>query len=154
MNETERNEFEVLSSEFKEFNSKMKDPLVVGALLNKLSEERQSTNLLLKQILEKLDRINSFEARIESIESKIQHNNQTNLEEVHATAPSAPVMLAKVDEEIVTFARNIGRVCAQMVAEKFKYRGKNAASARLNRLVDKGHLTKQQVGREIYFLPK
>lgn len=156
MNETERNEFEVLSSEFKEFNSKMKDPLVVGALLNKLSEERQSTNLLLKQILEKLDRISSFEARIESIESKIQHNNQTNtpLEEVHATAPSAPVILAKVDEDIVTFVRSTGRVCAQMVAEKFKYRGKNAASARLNRLVDKGHLTKQQVGREIYFLPK
>lgn len=146
MNETEQSEFEVLASEFKEFNSKMKDPLVVGALLNKLSEDRQSTNLLFKQILEKLDKIAT------AFEETSRVSDAGNFQ--NAVLQTAPVLLAKVDESISAFVKKQGKVSAQIVAEKFKYRGKNAASARLNRLVDKGLLVKQQVGKEVFFLSK
>jgi len=35
--------------EFKEFREQMKNPLVVGAMLHKLSEEKASSNLVLKE---------------------------------------------------------------------------------------------------------
>ena len=45
-------EFKKVAHEFREFDEQMKNPLVVGALLHKLSEERSSSNLLLKLVFE------------------------------------------------------------------------------------------------------
>jgi len=47
-----------------------------------------------------------------------------------------------------------GKASAEEVRAKFKYKGKNAASARLNRLCDMGLLEKQQAGKKVYFFPK
>lgn len=109
---------------------KFKDPLVLGELVYKLLEERENTNRILKNILAKLE---ALEAR--------------------QSQPEEP-LLAEVDEEIMAFVRKKGKVDAKNVQMHFKYKGTNAASARLNRLHERGLLQKKQVGRKTYFLPK
>jgi hypothetical protein len=116
---------------------KFRDPIVLGELVYRLMEERENTNRLLKNILQKLDAI--------------------------ATAPrtrdnplspsSVEDLLPEIDEQIVGFIREVGKSTAEEVRVKFRYKGKNAACARLNRLCDMGVLRKAQVGRKVYFLP-
>ena len=61
------------------------------------------------------------------------------------------LMLAPADEQIVSLIRTRGHVCATDVQVHFKYKGKNAASARLSRLYELGLLEKTQAGRTVYY---
>lgn len=70
-----------------------------------------------------------------------------------AAPNQAPVLLAESDEPIVAFVQKHGKACAQDVQHALGYSGTNGASARLNRLAQNGVLTKQQVGRKVYYLP-
>ncbi len=128
--------------EFKEFRELMKNPLVVGAMLHKLSEERASANLVLREINAKLDRLLALEEKIRVLEERL---------EVHRASVSED-LLPKIDNEILEFVRKRGKACAEDVQQKFKYKGTNAASSRLNRMVREGLLKKAQVGRKVYFI--
>jgi predicted transcriptional regulator len=115
---------------------KFKDPVVLGELVYRLLEERENTNRLLKTLLQKL----------ESLEMKM------------GAVPAAPTgvaetLLPEIDEQIMKFVKDTGKATSEEVRAKFKYRGKNAASARLNRLCDMGLLRKQQVGKKVFFFP-
>jgi hypothetical protein len=115
---------------------KFRDPIVLGELVYRLMEERENTNRLLKNILQKL----------EAIEMKLAPDttlSPTSMED----------LLPKIDEDIVGFIREARKATAEEVRSKFNYKGKNAASARLNRLCDIGVLQKRQVGRKMYFFP-
>ncbi|MEW5955899.1 MAG: hypothetical protein AB1626_05200 [Candidatus Micrarchaeota archaeon] len=136
----EENEFAAVAGEFKKFKEEMKNPLVVGALLSRLSEERSATNLVLKEINAKLDRLLALETRMAALEQKFSH----------PTKP-AEVMLPEIDEEIVSFVASQKKACAEEVQKHFNYKGRNAASSRLNRLVQLGALAKTQVGKKVYF---
>jgi len=138
-NKITSSEFEQVTSEFKEFSTKMRDPLVVGALLNKLAEERQSTNLLLREINAKLDQISILESRIAQLEGP------------KAVVGEKKILLPEIDLEIIAFIKKSGAICAEEVQEEFKYKGKNAASARLNKLCALGMAKKTQVGKKVYF---
>lgn len=129
--------FEEIAKDFHKFQADMKDPLVVGSLLQALHEERASTNLLLKEINAKLDRIES----------------RLSTQENASNAASQPIV-ADVDQDILDFVAEVRKVTAQDVQEKFDYKGKNAASARLNSLFRLGLLQKQQAGKKVYFTTK
>ena len=111
---------------------KFRDPIVLGEMVYRLLEERENTNRLLKNILQKL----------EAIEAKIGK----------AAAIERPLLPA-IDEQILEFVKESGKVTAEEVRVKFKYRGKNAASARLNRLCNMGLLQKKQAGKRVFFFP-
>ena len=64
------------------------------------------------------------------------------------------LLLSSVDEQIVQLIRTKGAVCAEEIRAHFKYKGKNAASARLSRLNMLGVLEKQQTGRVVYYKMK
>ncbi len=130
-------EFEEIASEFRKFQADFKDPLVLGALLSALKDERSSTNLLLKELNVKLDRI---ESRLAAVET---------------SKPDAKAaMVAEVDSDILDFIRLQGKACSEDVQTQFQYKGKNAASARLNHLFRLGLLEKHQVGKKVYFTTK
>ncbi len=61
------------------------------------------------------------------------------------------LLLAPADEQIVNLIRARGHVCATDVQVKFKYKGKNAASARLSRLYELGLLEKSHAGRTVFY---
>mgnify|MGYP006312538211 CR=1 FL=1 len=134
---TNDSEFVNAAKEFKEFQAKFDDPVFIATLLHKLSEERSSSNLVLKEVNAKLDRLLALEARIAALEEKL-------------VAPENNAVLSKTDEKIVALAKK-KPVCAQDVRKALKYRGTNAASARLNALARKGVLHKQQAGKKVYF---
>lgn len=137
-------EFKATVEEFKKFQEDMKNPLVVGALLNRLSDEKSTNNLLLKQINEKLDQLLKFEERLARMEVQLSQG----------TASSAkPSVLSETDEEIVSLIAQKGKACAEEVQRQFNYKGANAASARLNNLVRQGMLQKVQAGKKVFFLP-
>jgi len=112
---------------------KFQDPIVLGEMVYRLLEERENTNRLLKNILQKL----------EAIEAKIGKG---------AAVLEKPLLPA-IDEEILSFVKESGKVTAEEVRVRFKYKGKNAASARLNRLCNMNLLQKKQVGKKVFFFP-
>ncbi|HII39056.1 TPA: hypothetical protein HA318_03585, partial [Candidatus Micrarchaeota archaeon] len=99
---------------------------------------------VLKEINAKLDRLLALEARIGELEKRFDLGS--------VGAAGAEVMLPEVDENIVAFVRSQKRACAEEVQRHFNYRGRNAASSRLNRLVQLGVLAKNQVGKKMYFI--
>ncbi|MFN7990997.1 MAG: hypothetical protein U0R44_02450 [Candidatus Micrarchaeia archaeon] len=131
-----------IRSDLEQNIDKFRDPVVLGEMVFRLLEERENTNRLLKTVIQKL----------EAIEAKMGPS---------ATAPVAPAiaaalrepLLPEVDEEMMRFLKETGKATAEEVRAKFNYKGKNAASARLNRLCDMGLLKKQQVGKKVYFFP-
>jgi len=114
--------------------SKFNDPVVLGELLYKLLEERENTNRILKNIL----------AKLETLERSGSPSIPSPLE--------AP-LLPSIDEDILGFVKSEGRATAEDVRRKFNYKGKNAASARLNRLFEMNLVAKRQVGKKVFFFP-
>jgi len=112
---------------------KFRDPVILGEMIYKLLEERENTNRILKNLLIKIERLEKQQASpVEEVEEPL---------------------LPEVDAKILEFVQEAGKVTAEEVRNKFKYKGKNAASARLNRLYELGLLRKKQVGKKVYFFP-
>ena len=132
-------EFERTAREYEELKQKLRDPVVLAELMHRLSEERSSSNLVLKEINAKLDRLLSLEGRIDRIEEKLGSRN----------ASSSGV--SEVDGGILKFIGKKGRACAEEVQSRFSYKGRNGASSRLNGLCKLGILRKTQIGRKVYF---
>ncbi|MFA6048728.1 MAG: BlaI/MecI/CopY family transcriptional regulator [Candidatus Micrarchaeia archaeon] len=141
-----KTEFEQVSGEFKEFREQMKNPLVVGAMLHKLSEERSSANLVLREINAKLDRLLALEGRLSALESAFAAASEKPGE--------AKALLSETDEAIMQLVKKQGKACAEDVQKRFKYKGANAACSRLNRLFQQGLLEKKQAGKKVFYLPK
>ena len=130
-------DYEELSKDVKYDIKKFKDPYVVGAMIHRLVEERKLTNQMLRDIHKKINKL-------------------TVLMERQGAEPSAiqEALLPEQDEKILAFVQNKGKADATDVQFKFEYKGKNAASARLNALVKAGFLQKKRVGRKVYFLTR
>lgn len=133
----------VVTDELKQQLLKFKDPIVLGSLLYTATVERENSNRLLKNILGKID---ALEARIAELEK-----NQAGPR--GPRGPTSPMpMLPEADEKIVQFIGKRGRACAEEVRDALRYRGTNAASARMNKLFERGVLEKEQVGRKVYYV--
>ena len=124
-----------LRNDLEQNMQKFNDPVVLGELLYKLLEERENTNRILKNIL----------ARLEGTEIGRQPAGM-------AGAAAEP-LLPEIDEKILGFVREKGKITADDVRLRFNYKGKNGASARLNRLYEMSLLSKKQVGKKVYFFP-
>jgi len=113
---------------------KFRDPVVLGEMIYKLLEERENTNRILKNLLAKIDQLEK--RQVAAVPEEI-----------------GEPLLPEVDSKIIEFVQETGKVTAEDVRNKFNYKGKNAASARLNRLYEIGLLQKKQVGKKVYFFP-
>lgn len=120
---------EKISADLQQNLEKFRDPVVLGELVFQLLEERENTNRILKNILQKLEALE------------------------RPARPEEEPLLPETDEKIVDFVRRRGSATAEDVQAEFGYKGKNGASSRLNRLCMLGLLSKRQVGRKVYFLP-
>ena len=121
-------EYEFLSRDVKYDMDKFKDPYVVGAMIHRLVEERKLTNAMFRELNKKLNKLVLLLEKSE-----------------------APQFMSKTDEQILELVREKGSVSAEDVQKRFGYRGKNAASARLNALAKQGFLKKTRAGREVLF---
>jgi hypothetical protein len=125
----------------------IKDPMVLGVLIFKLIEERKKTNQLLSDINNKYN----------TLESKLSNNNNTNFNLQNRDLVSDNnvfSILCETDEKIISFIREKGKAVASDIKTLLNYKGTNAASQRLNKLVKGKMLTKIQSGRKVYFVLK
>lgn len=123
--------YKEIKQDLEKSKEESKDSVFIAVLLTKLVYERENTNRILKNLLN----------RIEALELKLAEKSVLAKE---------TLMLPEVDEAIVAFLKE-GPKTAEDVQRKFGYKGKNAASARLNRLHSLGVVVKQQVGKKVYF---
>ena len=124
---------------------KLRDPITIAAIMHTAATERESTNRLLKTLIEKLD------AKFSEVDSRLAAIEQNT----HAPAPEQEEMLLpSVDEDILAFVKEKRHASAEEVRRRFGYKGKNAASARLNRMFEMGLLSKKQVGRAVLYCVK
>ena len=126
--------------------AKLRDPTVHAALLFMSVREKENANRLMKNIYARLDQL---EAQLKQIESKI---GKTGTRRAEPSAPVMPVpMLAEVDQKIVSYIKGHGPTSAEAIQIEFKYKGRNAACARLSKLATLGKLVKQRAGKVIYY---
>ena len=148
-------EFASVAHDFKKLAQASRDPIAVAAMLDRLTEERKSTNLILKEISRKLEEMDSRIRGLEKNFSKVSKASQKS-QSAMPEAPQAPQppLLPDIDESILGFVRKRGKATAEEVRARFRYKGPNAASARLNGLFKLGLLEKRQVGRKVFFIAK
>ncbi|MEM2974731.1 MAG: hypothetical protein QW112_03880 [Candidatus Micrarchaeia archaeon] len=123
--------------------AKLKDPTVHAAIMYTAAREREKTNLILKNIM----------ARIDAMELKLQQLEE-RAKSLAVTAMTAPVRageLADIDKTIVSLVKDRGRATAEDIQQALRYKGRNAACARLNRLYEMGILEKQRSGKKILY---
>lgn len=131
-------DYEKLIFDIKYDKEQFKDPATIGLLLYRLSKERERSNFLFKEIVEKLDDIKKGLGKTPpKVESKIELET-----------------LPEIDQEIIAYTQKHGKIDAELVREHFHYKGKNAASARLNALFQKGLLAKTRAGKKVLYWVK
>ncbi|MFH2020572.1 MAG: hypothetical protein ABIJ34_04110 [archaeon] len=134
---TSSNIREEIRKDVEENMEKFKDPVVLGEMMFKILEERENTNRILKNIMAKLE--------------KLEQAGVPEAEEIRAELEER--LLPEVDEQILALVKQSNGVTAKDVKLRLNYKGTNAASSRLNRLVDAGILKKKQVGKKVFFFP-
>ncbi|MFA4855508.1 MAG: BlaI/MecI/CopY family transcriptional regulator [archaeon] len=134
--------FAELSLDLNEISRHCKEPMFLAVLLFKLAEEREKTNKLLAEIHDQFDQI-MF---------KMKTTETAPLQQMGALEPSS--ILSEQDQMIMHMVQSNGRATAEEIKAELGYKGKNAASQRLNRLFKEGHLRKLQSGRKVLYLAR
>jgi len=119
-----------------QIQEKFNDPLILSVIMHQLIEERKKMNAILLDLKEKYDSLQFL------VKSGLQEKKET---EVYSILP-------EIDDKIISFVKTKQKVNAEMVQSEFNYKGSNAASQRLNKLVLNGYLKKIQAGRKVYFI--
>ena len=154
--------YEDLTSDVRSDMEKFENPVYIGSLLYRLAEERASTNLVLKDLNAKIDRLMLLEEKMEDLEAQINSMTQTSKTNMDNKSNKKEAqdntllveLLPNQDKEILALARKNGRIDAKEVQIALGYKGKNAACARLNKLSAQFLLTKERFGKKVfYFIP-
>jgi len=123
-------EYEQLLFDVKYDKEQLEDAFAQGLLLHRLVEERKKTNSLFQEISSKLTEIIDQFKGMPKKEMKI---------------------MSDIDEKIIAHIQRVGKVDAEEIQNVFGYKGKNAASARMNALYQKGLLRKGRAGKKVFF---
>ena len=110
-------------------------------LIRYLKEERERTNRILESIAK---RISLLERHLEETDAAAAASDM-NSEKL------GRALLSDVDAKIVNFVQIKDMVCADDVCKHMGYNGRNAASARLNKLYNQGLLERFQLGHTVYY---
>ncbi len=117
-------------------------------LLKYMIEENKRTTLLLKHISDSISRLE------ESLDdSYYEEEPSEKVKQQNQPQQVKELMLSETDTKILQFiqiSRN-SMSCADEIREKMHYRGRNAASARLNRLYKLGIVDRYQLGHKVYY---
>ncbi|MFH1586270.1 MAG: hypothetical protein ABID38_00260 [Candidatus Diapherotrites archaeon] len=135
--------FAELTLDLKDVLENSKDPVFVGAMLFKLSQERERTNKILEQINDNYDRI-MFQLK----------TGETTVASETPVEKAVFNVLPEQDQIILKFVDDRGSVTATDVKSIMNYKGLNAASQRLNKLFKEGYLKKVQSGKRVLYLAK
>ncbi len=119
--------------------------LDLTTLIKYMVDENRRTTLLLKGLQESM-------ARLENGIRDNTYYEEEDLEEPKTTIRGArEIPLSQLDAEILKTVQVIGMACADDIKKTMNYKGRNAASVRLNKLYRLGVLERHQLGRKVYY---
>jgi hypothetical protein len=118
-------------------------------LLKYMIDQNKRTTMLLGTISDALSRVEGEVSHIEYEEAQKQQSQHEN----PAAEPKKQIAVSSVDKSILQLIQlsQDGMACADDIKRKMNYKGRNAASARLNRLHTLGLLERYQVGKNVYY---
>ncbi|VVB53973.1 Uncharacterised protein [uncultured archaeon] len=126
--------------------------LTLAAAFTQINENSRKNNLVFRQINAKLDRLQLLSEKIDTLNEQLSEITE-RLDAIEAAAPrehNSPE-LSERDMEVLDYVKSNKRVCAEDLQEKFEYKGRNAASARLHKLFRENKLEKVYSGRKVYY---
>ena len=135
--------FNDLTIDIHEVLAQSNDPVVLAALLFKVAEERQKSNLLLESINDKFDKI-MFSLKTQNV------HNEPGIQQPMAKFEILP----EQDQAIIKHIDAKGSATSDEIRQLMNYRGLNAACQRLNKLFKEGYLKKVQSGKKVLYLAK
>ena len=112
----------------------------ISSLVKYLVEERARTNKILMDVTK----------RLKELEAEIV-KEQPVQEPVKTRAEGREVPISSTDAQILLFVQEQTMACAADLQGYMHYKGKNAASARLNKLYKEGLLERFQLGHKVYY---
>ncbi|MGI0100550.1 MAG: winged helix-turn-helix domain-containing protein [Candidatus Micrarchaeaceae archaeon] len=114
-------------------------------LLKYMMNENKNTTMMLKSIYDRLERIDSdFNAG--NYEQEDQDQPLMNENRLAKVQP-----ISGLDAQIMQIIQIRGMACADDIKKQMNYRGRNAASSRLNKLYKQGLLERYQLGHKVYY---
>ncbi len=113
-------------------------------LLKYMMNENKNTTMILKGIADKLERI---DAGINT--EYYEQEDQDSYPQENKLAKFQPI--SGLDTQILQIVQRSEMACADDVKRMMSYKGRNAASARLNRLHRLGLLERYQLGHKVYY---
>jgi hypothetical protein len=116
-------------------------------LLKYMMDESRTTRMLIEQMYKKMER---FEQELNTDLPEEPAQGENWLEQATTTTPKL-VPISELDRKIVQHIGRLDMACADDIRKLMGYKGKNAASARLNKLLNLGVLTRYQVGHKVYY---
>lgn len=116
----------------------------ISSLMKYMIEERERTNQRLEELTQKMARLRSA---VESMYLAAEPP-QTVHEEWRE---GNEIPLSVLDTAVVNLVQSRGMICADELKEFMRYKGRNAACARLGQLYNKGLLERHQLGHKVYY---
>jgi hypothetical protein len=117
----------------------------LSALVKYMVEERERTN---RALIGMTDKIRRLEGVLDDMyaEQEVEPARQAGME-------NKEVPVSDLDSRIINFVQSqeMAMACADQVKEFMRYKGRNAACARLNRLYKEGLLDRLQLGHKVYY---
>ena len=113
-------------------------------LLKYMMNENRNTTMILKSIADRLDKLDmDVNAEYYEQEDQEQYLQENKLAKVQP--------ISGLDAKIIQLIQSRDMACAEDIKKAMNYRGRNAASARLNRLHKQGLLDRYQLGHKVYY---
>ncbi|MGC8547612.1 MAG: hypothetical protein ACP5MC_01245 [Candidatus Micrarchaeia archaeon] len=113
----------------------------LAALIKYLVDEREKTNRELQAVTE----------QVRKLEEIVASEPEPATVEEQEIAKAEEIPLSSVDTKVIEFVQTRGMASAAELQEFMHYKGKNAASARLNLLYKRGILDRFQMGHKVYY---
>ncbi len=113
----------------------------VSLLIKQMIEEREKTNKLLEEMT----------AKIKKLEKEIGEVYGEGSEAGYEALANREVPLSGLEARVLDFVQSKGMICADDLTEFMKYKGRNAACSRLNKLYRQGVLDRYQLGHKVYY---
>lgn len=113
-------------------------------LLKYMMEESKTTKLILQQLANQISEIHADTTGLGDLQVE-------ELQDQPSISGARVVPISELDKRILQYIQAKDMACADDIRKMMNYKGRNAASARLNRLHKAGLIERHQLGHKVYY---
>ncbi|MGC8537400.1 MAG: hypothetical protein ACP5MZ_00220 [Candidatus Micrarchaeia archaeon] len=115
-------------------------------LLKYMMDENKKTTMLLKNISDNISALTTDAEQGQEVPAE-----QAYMPGMQQPARYEEIPLSGLDSKIIEYVQVKGMACADDIKALMSYKGRNAASSRLNSLYKRGILQRYQLGHKVYY---